>query len=84
LGDRVSVWSHSPVWLSVAAINAAWLPEWTGPATTWSPAWHVQGLNVPLSNPPLLSAPEPVEVDTVNVYVLLWLPDVADPVTVMG
>jgi hypothetical protein len=27
--------------------------------------------------------PEPLEVETVSVYVVLWLPEAADPVTVM-
>ena len=61
-------------------MRAAWPPEWTGLVTGWSPGWHVRGLNVPLSNPPLLIPPEPDEVDTVKVYGALWLPEAADPV----
>ena len=52
-GDRVMVWSHSPVWLLVAEISAAWVPECTGAVTTVSPAWHTHGLRLPVSNPPL-------------------------------
>src|SRR3984957_1846170 len=49
------VWSHSPVWLLVAEISAAWVPECTGEVTTVSPAWHTHGLRLPVSNPPLTS-----------------------------
>src|SRR5580698_9597915 len=49
------VWSHSPVWLLVAEISAAWVPECTGVVTTASPAWHTHGLRLPVSNPPLTS-----------------------------
>ena len=49
------VWSHSPVWLLVAEISAAWVPECTGAVTTASPAWHTHGLRLPVSNPPLTS-----------------------------
>src|ERR1700722_589360 len=49
------VWSHSPVWLLVAEISAAWVPECTGVVTTVSPAWHTHGLRLPVSNPPLAS-----------------------------
>src|ERR1700722_12079458 len=49
------VWSHSPVWLLVAEIAAAWVPECTGEVTPVSPAWHTHGLRLPVSNPPLAS-----------------------------
>src|SRR5258708_37293250 len=49
------VWWRSPVWLRVVVITAGWVPECTGEVTTASPAWHVHGLRLPVSNPPLTS-----------------------------
>src|SRR5262245_42233676 len=87
LGERVTVWSHSPVLLEVGATCRLWLPPWTGPETTALPLAHVQGLVLPVSKPALVSEPPPPPpplVVTVSVYVALWLPLAAVPVTVIG
>ena len=84
----MTFWSHSPVLLALGVTWRLWLPLWTGVETTALPPVQVHGLKLPVSKPALVSDPPPPPpppvVVTVRVYVALWLPVAAVPVTVIG